>query len=300
MQDGDDVSTDKEAESLDSDVEVESIPHDASKSEDEGSASALEDSDEHSADTSSDQDDSGDEDEELAAFDAALASALGTRRLDQNDVAAAEDESESSSDADMDDDEMLELDSKLAEVFRGRNEQSSRNKKKEAKDAKENVVNFKNRVLDLAESYLKHQHQNPLSIHLILPLLGLIRSTQTKQLAERGFNLLQQFWGRCKGSNIPILSPDSEVQEAITVLQSIHDEACMESSSIHSSASSHTSILLVKTLVESDPANIGSVVEIYAGTRLRQLTDEKCRVLPGFFTDWNNWCQTAREKLARR
>lgn len=296
MQDGDDVSTGEEGESLDSDVEVESISEDASRSEDEGSASASEDSD----DTSTDQDDSGDEDEELAAFDAALASALGTRRLDQNDVAAPDDESETSSDADMDDDEMLELDSKLAEVFRGRKEQSSRNKKKEAKGAKENVVNFKNRVLDLVESYLKHQHQNSLAIHLILPLLRLIRSTQTKQLADRGFNVLQQFWGRCKGSNVPTPSTDSEVQEAITVLQSIHDEACMESSSVHSSASSHTSILVVKALVESDPANIGSVVEIYAATRLKQLTDKKCRVLPGFFTDWNNWCQTAREKIVKR
>ncbi|KAI1610550.1 DNA polymerase phi subunit [Exophiala viscosa] len=298
MQDGDDASTNQDEESLDSAVEVESISADASNSEEAKSASSTEDSDEDSADASSDEEGSADEDEELAAFDAALASALGTRRLDQNDVAAADDGSESSSDADMDDDEMMELDSKLAEVFRGRNEQSSKNKKKEAKDAKENVVNFKNRVLDLMESYLKHQQQNGLCVHLILPLLGLIRTTQTKQLGDRGFNTLQQYWSRCKGSNVPTLSTDSEVQEAISILQSVHDEACMESSSIHSTATSHTSILLVKTLVEYEPANIGSIIEIYAATRLRQLTDQKCRVLPGFFTDWNNWCQTARGKIA--
>ncbi|KAK4939403.1 DNA-directed DNA polymerase [Elasticomyces elasticus] len=291
MQDGEDASTDEEEDSLGSDVEVESIADDASDSEDAKSASSSDEDD------SGDEDETGDEDEELAAFDAALASALGTRRLDQNDV-AADGESESSSDADMDDDEMLELDSKLAEVFRGRSEQSSKNKKKEAKDAKENVVNFKNRVLDLMESYLKHQQQNPLCIHLILPLLRLVRTTQTKQLSDRGFNTLQQYWGRCKGSNVPTLSTESEAQEATDILQSIHEEACMESSSVHSTATSHTSILLVKTLVESDAANIGSIVEIYAATRLRQLTDHKCRVLPGFFTDWNNWCQTARGKLA--
>jgi len=294
MEDGEDASNDSDDASLDSNVEVESMSDaEVSTSDERGSGTESEESDDDSADESEDE-----EDEELAAFDAALASALGTRRLDQNDLADASD-SESSSGSDMDDDEMMELDSKLAEVFRAREEQQSKNKKKESKNAKENVVNFKNRVLDLLEAYLKHQQLNPFTIYLVVPLLRLARTTSTKQLAERGCSALQQFCGRCKGTNVPMLTGTAQVGDAIQVLQSIHDEACMESSNAHSKAAGQASLLLVKILVHADPVNITSVLEIYTATRLRQLTQKKCRVSPGFFTEWNNWCQTAREKLAR-
>ncbi|KAK5465368.1 DNA-directed DNA polymerase [Exophiala xenobiotica] len=300
MEDGEDASSDSDAESLDSDVEVESMSSaDGSTSGDGESGTELGESDDDSADESGDDEGEEDEeDEELAAFDAALASALGTRRLDQNDLADGSD-SESSAGSDMDDDEMMELDSKLAEVFRAREEQQSKNKKKVSRDAKENVVNFKNRVLDLLEAYLKHQQLNPFAIYLVVPLLQLARTTSTKQLAERGCSALQQFCGRCKGSNVPMLTGTAQVQDAIQVLQSIHDEACMESSNAHSKAAGQASLLLVKILVHADPVSITSVLEIYTATRLRQLTQKKCRVSPGFFTEWNNWCQTAREKLAR-
>ncbi|EXJ61462.1 uncharacterized protein A1O5_11778 [Cladophialophora psammophila CBS 110553] len=304
------LASDLEMEGLDSDVEVDSISE-SDKSLDQadpssGSAHSDENPEEDSDDTSGDseaseasegEDEENEEDEELAAFDAALASALGTRRLNQDDLAAASETADSSSDADMGDDEMMQLDSKLAEVFRARNEQQSKNKKKEAKEAKEIIVNFKNRVLDLIESYLKHQQHNSLTMDLILPLLKLARTTQTKQLADRSCNMLQQFCSRCKGPNAPKLPSDSYSGHAVDILKSIHEEAGMESSHAHSNVASLSSILVVKALVKANPTNIRVIVETYASTRLRQLTDKKCRVLPGFFTDWNNWCQSTAGKL---
>lgn len=280
MVDGEASGTGSEVDEIDSDVEVESVSAspDSEKGSDSGSGSE-------------------EEDEELVKFDAALASALGTRTLSQDDLAAASD-SDSSSDEDMDDNEMMELDAKLAEVFRARNEQQSKNKKKDAKEAKENIVNFKNRVLDLVESYFKHQQQNALSLDLLLPLLRLARTTQAKQLADRSCNIVQQFCSRCKGPNSPELQHGSQTQHAIGILKSIHEEASMEASNAQSNVASLSSILVVKALVKADPANIKTVVEVYAFTRTRQLTEKKCRVLPGFFTEWNNWCQTARERLA--
>ncbi|KIX06507.1 uncharacterized protein Z518_04483 [Rhinocladiella mackenziei CBS 650.93] len=284
-------------EEIDSDVEVGS----ASSAEDTSSENSASTSESSNVDDDSEEDTGSSEreedDDELAVFDAALASALGTRRLDENDLAAGLGASDSSTDADMDDDEMMELDSKLAEVFRARNEQQSKNKKKEAKEAKEVVVNFKNRVLDLVESYLKHQQQNLLTIDLIVPLLTLARTTSTKQLAERACNILQQFCSRCKGSNIPRLG--SQIDHATEVLRSIHEEAGLESSNAHSHMTSQTSLLVVKVLVNAHPDNVKTAVGIYMATRVKQLTKKDCRVRAGFFTDWNNWCQTAREKLAQ-
>ncbi|KIW73347.1 hypothetical protein PV04_01477 [Phialophora macrospora] len=275
--------TDSNVDELDSDVEVESSP-------------ASDDSDKDAE--SEEETDSEDEDEELAKFDAALAAALGTRSLNQDDAAAPSDTPDTSSDEDMDDDQMMELDIKLAEVFRARNEQQSKNKKKDAKDAKENIVNFKNRVLDLIESYFRHQQQNPLTIDLLLPLLKLARTTQTKQLADRSRNMVQQFCSRCKGPNAPDLRGGPQTQHAIDVLRSLHEEAGLESSNAHANMASLSSILIVKALVKADQANIRTVIDVYASTRMNQLTNKKCRIQPGFFTDWNNWCQTAREKLA--
>jgi len=198
----------------------------------------------------------------------------------------------------MDDDEMMELDSKLAEVFRARNLEQSKSRKKETKEAKANIAQFKNRVLDLIESYLKHQHQNALSIDLLLPLLELARTTQTKQLADRACTILQQFCSKSKGLKIPELRGDSDEENAIAVLRMIHQEASIESSNAHSNVASLSSILVVKCLVKANPTNIRIVAGVYALTRMSQLTEKQCRILPGFFTDWNNWCQTAREKLA--
>ncbi|OAL36806.1 hypothetical protein AYO20_03861 [Fonsecaea nubica] len=296
------LASDSEMEDLDSDVEVGFVSESGESSEKEDSAStstsddSAETSDAESADSQESADDEA-EDEELAAFDALLASALGTRRLNEGDLNAASDNSESSSDADMDDDEMMQLDSKLAEVFRARSEQQSKNKKNEAKEAKETIVNFKNRVLDLIDSYLKHQAQKPLSLDLILPLLRLVRTTPTKQLANRACSILQQFCSRCKGPNAPELLDDSSREHAIEILKLIHEEAGMESSHAHSNAASLSSILVAKALVRASPSDIKIVVEIYASTRLRQLTDKKCRIVSGFFTDWNNWCQSIRAKL---
>jgi len=194
---------------------------------------------------------------------------------------------------------MMELDSKLAEVFRARNAQQSKNKKKDSKDAKENIVNFKNRVLDLMESYLKHQQQKSLTIDILLPLLRLARTTQTKQLADRACQIVQQFCSRCKGPNAPDLEDELQVQEhATSVLKSIHQEASLDTSKAHSNVTSLSSILVVKALLKVNPANVKEVVDIYAASRTRQLLEKKCRISPGFFSDWNNWCQTAREKLA--
>ena len=229
-------------------------------------------------------------DDELAAFDAALASALGTRKPTEDDLDA-----QSSSDSDMSDSQMLALDEKLAEVFRARKATTS--KKKDLKNTRENMVNFKNRGLDLVDVYLKQQTTSPVTIQLVLPLLEAIRSTQTKQLADRLTSVLRDFCQRCKGANVPAVPNEaaSSIQEK---LRAVHEEASLDTSNAHSAAASQASILLVKVLVRANPDGIKDAVATYANTRTKQLTDKECRVQPGFFTDWNNWCTNARNTLA--
>lgn len=290
--------TEEGAESLDSDVEeidsdVEIV--DASEGSDDDSSTGSESEDEEET---SDEDEDKEKDEELAAFDAALASALGTRGLNQEDGNSTSD-SDSDSDADMDDDEMMELDSKLVEVFRAREEEQSKKKQRSGKEAKENIVNFKNRVLDLVDQYLKQQHQNALAIDLILPLLRLVRTTQAKQVATRAGEILRGLSSRCKGQVVPHLAGASGLEHATSVLTSIHEEACLQSSNIHCALASLGSILVVKAMTKADSGSIRAVVDIYANTRLKQLTEQSCYIAPSFFTDWNNWCQSIEKRLAQ-
>lgn len=278
----------------DSDVEVVD-GHDHSEE-----SASEESSDESGSDDENDEEEEEEEeDEDLAAFDAKLAAALGTHRADQDLNAES-----SESDADMNDDEMEALDEQLAQVFRARRE--ALNKKKDKKDAKETMINFKNRVLDLLEIYVKKCHSSVLALDLILPLLRLTRRSSVKQVSQKASGVLREYTKLCKGTAVPSLKkPGSENNDADespehpvwALLRAVHKEATLSGPPAHSSACSQASLLLVKVLVAHDRANIPAIVDLYAETRKQQLLSNKCHVQPAFFTDWNNWCVSAGKQL---
>lgn len=238
--------------------------------------------------TSSDQEGDG-SDEELAAFDAKLALALRTRP-GQDDLAA---EDTSSSDESMNSSQMEALDTQLSTVFRERQNLSTKNssKKTESKDAKETIINFKFRVMDLLSIYIKARHTSPLALTLLLPLLSLIRTTTSPPLANKSADLIREYARMAKGKSLP---PVSDTEGIFTLLTSIHEEAEKEGSNAHASACSQASLLLVRALVAGERERLRRVVQIYAGTQERMLF-EGGRVKTGFFTDWINWCASARK-----
>lgn len=238
---------------------------------------------------SSSDDAASDDDEELAAFDSKLAEALGTHRA-ENDM----DGDAASTDEDMDDEQMEALDVHLETIFKERKKVA--NKKTEKKDAKETIVNFKLRVLDLLQIFIKQQHTNALVLDLISPLLRLIRTTGSKQVSEKCCNVVREFARLCKGKAIP--GPTDTVAPWIS-LQQVHKEAERQSSHAHGNACSQMSLLLVKVLVGLDRGNVNGVVDLYADTRKHQLLDKRCNVQPGFFSDFNNWCTSASKQLQR-
>ncbi|OJK00955.1 hypothetical protein ASPACDRAFT_51746 [Aspergillus aculeatus ATCC 16872] len=263
-----DVDADGDGDELDSDVEVV-------EAGDGGSESS----------TSSDSelsDDEGNDDEE-AIFEAKLAAALGTHRLDADMPEAEED-----SDADMNDDEMEELDEQLVKVFRARRD--ALGQKKDKKDARANMVHFKNRVLDLLEIYVKKCHAKLLALDLLLPLLRLTRKSSNKQISTRAANVLREYTKQCKGATALPAIAEEDVDNVWELLKSIHTEATHSGPPAHATACSQASLLVVKVLVAQERGNVARVVEVYGETRTKQLLSRKCHVQPSFFTDWNNWC----------
>jgi DNA polymerase phi len=244
----------------------------------------------------SDSDDSDEEEEdneedaaEIAAFEAKLAAALGTHRADDGK------DSDSDSDDDMNDDEMEEVDEKLANVFRARHQAASQHKDK--KDARENMVNFKNRVLDLLEIFVKKCHSRLLALDLLLPLLRLTRRSTVKQIANKANSVLREYTKLCKGNALPTIDSEDGPEAIWELLRAIHKEASHSGPPAHATACSQASLLVVKVLVGQDKAAIADVVDVYAETRKAQLISTKCHIQPSFFTDWNNWCVSASKQL---
>jgi DNA polymerase phi len=274
------MSDSVEMDEEDDDVEVldvdKSEANTSEESGDPGESTSSEDSEESIED---------EVDDELAAFDAKLAEALGAHRADQDS---------GTSDGDMNDDEMEALDEQISKVFRARSQVL--NKKKDKKDAKENMVNFKNRVLDLLEIYVKKFHSDILALDLLLPLLRLTRSSTVKELSRKASTVLREYAKLCKGSALPSLDSSDPVWE---LLRAVHREATLGGPPAHASSCSQASLLLVKILVGHDTQAISQVVDIYTATRKEQLLNKKCHVQPSFFTEWNNWCVTASKQLKR-
>ncbi|KAI9781849.1 MAG: DNA-directed DNA polymerase [Geoglossum umbratile] len=274
-----------------SDVEIAEL--DGTGSSDAGDDSEGLDDDivwEDIEDASSNADDV--DDGEAAKLDTALAAALGIHR-DRVDMEGVE--SLSDGESDMNDEDMMALDDALVKIFKERKKMASQ--KLQKKNAKETVINFKTRVLDLLEIFIKLQHANVLSLGLILPLLELIRSTSSKQIGSRAAAMLKDYARACKGNDIP--PPTDRVEDTWTLLREIHKEAMGEASHAHSSACSQASLLVVKVLVGADRRNVKEVVVVYAETWTKWLLSKKCKVQPSMFSDFVNWSTSASKQLQR-
>ncbi|KAL9116301.1 MAG: hypothetical protein Q9187_007175 [Circinaria calcarea] len=225
-------------------------------------------------------------DDELAAFDAKLAQALGTRRGDEDLAASNEHES---SDGDMNDEQMEALDKHLEKVFRERKKVTS--KKTEKKDAKENVVLFKSRVLELLEIYIKHQYSKELALGIIIPLLTLIHTTSSKQVSEKACSLIREYSKMLKLKHHNYF-PDNH--GLLALFEQIHKAAMKEGSNTYGIACSQASILVSKFII-SNGGRPADVTQRYADTQLLFLTDPACKVRTAFFSDYLNWCTSTRK-----
>ncbi|KAI4093377.1 MAG: hypothetical protein LQ344_002965 [Seirophora lacunosa] len=228
--------------------------------------------------------------EELAAFNNKLAQALKTRPANANLVAASDD---ASSDEDMDDEQMEALDEHIATIFKARKKVTS--KKAERKDAKETIVNFKCRVLELLDIYVKQQHQNPLALDLLLPLLTVTRTTTSRLVASKACNLVREFSSICKTKGSPRI--DSTSSGVVQLLKEVHVEALREGSNAHASACNQASLFLARVLMAADRGNMRQIVQVYAGTLEAWAMDPKGKVT--FFTEWLNWRKNLRLVLPK-
>ena len=242
-----------------------------------------------------DNGDSDSDDAELEAFDAKLAQALGTRPLTVSSTSQARgphdpsgeasSDSSGSSDSDMTDSQMQALDEHLSAVFQERKAAMSatKSRKAEKRDAKETIVNFKTRVLELVEIYVKQQPASPIAFGVLVPLLRSIRTTQSPQVSRRACEVIKQFSKASKGKK-----RFNEFIPPIHSLESVHAEAMSGGSNAFGAACSQASLIIVRAMKEQ-MANVDGIVDVYADSWKRKWREPNCKISPVLFADFNQW-----------
>ena len=234
------------------------------------------DSDESESTSASSQAASESGDEEDKELDRKLTIALG---------AAAATGSDSDSDEDLDDDQMMAFEEPLANVFREQKKLDAQ--KLDNKGAKENMINFKNRVLDLLSIYVKSQYGNESALDLILPLLTLGRTSSDRRTQDRAREVLTQYFdATSKHKSLP--KPD-DTEAVFEVLNAIHEEMKLGGSKQQATACSRSSLFLAKVLVAMDVEHYHKIWEMYGKLQMEGLRDPKVKVQSVVFTQWNNW-----------
>ncbi|KAL2270276.1 hypothetical protein VTJ83DRAFT_2460 [Remersonia thermophila] len=277
-------------EELDSDVEMVNLEDAGSDGPDDESDDNDESADENDDDNEADAQANADEELEKA-----LAEALGSHRLDKDADAES-----SSDESDMSDSEMLAVDEKLAEIFRHRAKASGGTKKKEKRDARDTVINFKHRVLDLLAIYVRKEAaaastgRVPQEVFDVLhPLLELVRTTTTRSLANKACEIIQTFSKSIKKARS---TAGEEAFAKLSLLplsalmRRLHEEAAKDMSHAFARAVS-TACLALASVLAGDPERRKELFLDYCMTQLRWVEGE-VRIQPAFFSDWLNWCQS--------
>lgn len=275
----------------DSDIEIDSDVEFIDLKQNGGGEDDDEDEDEEEGD-----DDNKDEPQDLEEF---LEKILKSHRLDKDADAESSD-----SDGDMTDSEMFAMDSQLAAAIKPRVEgrDGSGSRKKQKRDAKQSVVNFKHRILDLLDIYVRNESPSPLAPALLLPLLGLMRTTSTKALAARACEIIlnyQRALKKARGNRQEEADDDAAANTTTTttteddllgLLRQVHEAAGQDNAHAYAKAASAASLVVASTLFAADKSKVEDVAAVYASTQSDWVLG-KAKLQSSFFADWNNWCQ---------
>ncbi len=284
MSEGDESNDD-----IDSASDVEMIEGEAQDPEDDASEGSISDDDSESGSGGDSDAESSEDDAELMQFNNLLALTLQTSKPKLN----GDNAEESSDESDMDDDQMMALDPHLSKIFQQRSKTSST--KQQRKDARQNVIQLKSRVLDLVAIYFAKQYSSPLILDMLLPVLRRTRGQSNEQITEKAGKVLKTLFNARTKHKASLPKPDN-VSGVWELLEGIHEEAKMGGGAkLHANSCSAASLYVVKILVGLDKSNYSRVVDIYGATQKEWFMDKTSSLQPVLFTQFQNWSQERRK-----
>ncbi|KAJ6546537.1 DNA polymerase phi-domain-containing protein [Mycena vulgaris] len=162
-----------------------------------------------------------------------------------NGVDAATGDSDDDSEEElMNDEQMLAVDEQLAQVFRLREGE----KKGKNVDAQREATHFKNRVLDLVDTFVKKESTSPHIIHLLLPLVELSTGTSSdeRHLTDKAKGILRTRIAKSK--DVP---SNADIEEVKTAMSELHVRARKMHSPELLATLSQCSLYVAKILIEA-------------------------------------------------
>ncbi|OBA22490.1 DNA polymerase V [Metschnikowia bicuspidata var. bicuspidata NRRL YB-4993] len=206
----------------------------------------------------------------------------------------------------MDDEQMMAIDGELAKIFKERRSaltQNSTSKKNSEKEmAKEQMLLFKNRVLDLLDSFSKVQQNSVYNITFIRPIVTVMNMTKDKNLGVKAHKLLKTRISKLKCTEEEvkkIYKTDEEIAKfKKTLLDLISwlqlQAGSYSSSQAHSAACAQSCIIASKCLLAVDVDSLPEIIQIYCSTLTKWATEPKNRIQASLFFDFINWLSTKR------
>ncbi|BGO97632.1 rDNA transcriptional regulator POL5 [Rhodotorula toruloides] len=257
---------------------------------DEGEKEAGDEEDEEQS--SEDEDDEDDEDDGLEvdeAFKQELLAALEAGGMavpnaasDDEDEEMQDGEGESEEEELLDDDAMLELDERLADIFRA-NGGGRRSKKRDRQDD----LHYRLRCLDLLDVLAHAKPASPLLTPLFVPLFNLIRTASSaveSELQTKAGKLLRFLvQPRRAASPADSVNASASAQTALDALKALHKAAANVDDVSLAPLCAQVGVALVKTVAALTPSTAqADVSRIYLASFEKYLTTKnaKTRVQP--------------------
>ncbi|KAI0691182.1 DNA polymerase phi-domain-containing protein [Cytidiella melzeri] len=246
---------------------------------DESADGADGEDDDEEEEEEDDDDEVVEDDEELDIEDDPELRRKIEEALRVNGIQAATGESDDESDEDlMDDEQMMAIDEQLAAVFRA---QANEKRLGKGVDAQREATHYKNRVLDLLDTFLKKQPTSPLIPRLILPLVDLVvnAGADEKHLADKATGILRSRLGKSKDS--PSSIDDDQLGG---ILLELHSRARKASSSDILITLGQCSIYISKALLHAQVQK--PVLSAYRESLTDFVTRKASRLNTSFFQDF--------------
>lgn len=210
----------------------------------------------------------------------------------------------------MDDEQMMAMDDELSRIFVERRNLLSANstnkKKAEMVQAKEQMILFKNRVLDLIESFSKVQPNSLYNLAFIKPIVNLVNLTHDKNLGVKAHKILKTRVSRARVSTTEFEQLYSTEEEQNQYKQSLLDlvswlqeqAGTYSSNQAHSLACGQSCIIVSKSLLALDSQFMPQIIAVYSENLTKWATDPKSRIQASMFFDFINWLGAKRSNQA--
>ncbi|KAK6464587.1 DNA polymerase [Scheffersomyces coipomensis] len=303
--DDEDEEKDNEKDEDEEDKDDEDEDEDNSDSDDEESEESEEEDEEEVA---TDKDKLSEIDKET---NLKLAKALGIPTAESGEVKFEDldssDDEEYESDS-MDDEQMMAMDDQLSKIFKERqdilsNISTGNKRKAEVMEAKEHMIFFKNRILDLLEIFNRVQPNSLLNLTAIKPIITMINLTLNKELGVKAHKLLKTKINRTKITDedvqkyYPSKKELKDYKESLlTLIIDLQTELNSKKSTSqgHSLACNQACIIISKNLVAIDTSYLENIIEIYSSSLKNWALNPKSNIQPSLFFDFINWLNSKR------